>query len=174
MKTINKKRLVLLLSQLLICMVLLQIILGNRESVLPDDSSFIADDNNISANLPSFNQVALGSIDIYESIIQRPLFVMTRSNTVEETTQVEQKNANPPPLLLIGVVITPETKTALLSNTKSKEIITLKSEEVFKGWKLSEIGHNKVIFVKDNKNHELLLEVQDSPKPLTKSQPRRR
>lgn len=174
MKAINKKRLLLLLFQLLLCMVLLQIILGNRAFMQSDDNMSIQGNNNISANFSGFNQVALGSIDVYESIIQRPLFVMTRSNVVEETRQVEQTNGKPPPLLLIGVVITPETKTALLSNTQSKEVITLKSEELFKGWKLSEIEHNRVVFVKDARIHELLLEAQDSQKPLTKSQPRRR
>lgn len=174
MKAINKKRLLLLLFQLLICMVLLHIILDNRASVQSDNSVSTQSGNNISANFSVFNQVALGSIDVYESIIQRPLFVMTRSAVVEEPGQVEQKNGKPPPLLLIGVVITPETKTALLSNTQSKEVVTLKSEEIFNGWKLSEIEDHRVVFVRDSQSHELLLEVKDTEKPLTKSQPRRR
>lgn len=126
---------------------------------------------NVFTGLSGFNQAELGSLDAYDSIIERPLFAISRSVLPEETEQVEQQEQKLPDLLLIGVIITPEGKSALLRNKKTNEMLSIKAGEEIKGWALSEIDHKKIVLQRDTRRIELELEseAQDSQKSKSKS-----
>lgn len=173
MSSINKRRLVLFILLLLLSMLLLQII-RNYSKPVAVDNNLVAVDANVLSSLTGMNNMVMGSIDAYETIIQRPLFAISRSNIVEESKAVEKESNKPPPLVLIGVVLTPETKSALFREAASNEILSIKSSDYFQGWKLTEIENNRVVFLKDERTHEILLQQQDSQKSLTRSQPRRK
>jgi len=174
MKTINKKRLSVLLLLSIVCFLVLQFILARYQAANSIEQAAVDAHETVIAGAAGFNQSELGSLSAYQSIIERPLFTISRSNLTEETGEPEQVEQKLPDLLLIGVVITPETKSALLRNTKSNEMVTVKAGEKFKGWDLSEIDQQSVVLQKDTQRIELELEAQDSQQSKTKSRFRAR
>jgi len=171
MKTVNKKRLSVFFLLLVFCLLVLQFILARYRAASSIEQIAIEARETVIAGTSGFNQSELGSLAAYESIIERPLFTASRSNLPEETAEVEQVEQKLPDLLLIGVVMTPDSKSALLRNKKSNEMLTINAGEKFMGWELNEIDQQKVVLQKESQRVELELEseVQDSQKSKSKS-----
>ena len=174
MKTINKKRLFLFFLLLMLCFLVLQFVLARYRAANSFEQAAVEARETVIAGISGFNQSELGSLAAYESIIERPLFTISRSNQPEESGKAEQVEQKLPDLLLIGVVITPDSKSALLRNTKSNEVLTINAGEKFKGWELSEIEQQKVVLQKEAQRIQLELEAQDSQKTKAKSHYRAR
>lgn len=174
MTSINKKRLILFLLLIVTIILLLNSIKANRYLSGSDDINTPLQEKVETNNLSGFNQVALGSLAAYDAIVEKPLFVVGRNVVIDKKEVAQKGNIEVPDLVLIGVVITPDSEVAMLSDMKTKKFITLKTGDEFKGWKLSEILNDKVVFNTQERSHELLLHAEESKKPINRSRPRRK
>lgn len=106
---------------------------------------------------------ALPALDGYEQIAERPLFMENR----RPGSEVVETVAPPPPptpmnLKLMGIVSTPQGKTALLVDSKGK-YKRMKAQDSLDNWVLIEFGADKVTLQQGDKREDL---------PLLKKRPR--
>ena len=100
----------------------------------------------------------------YSEIIKRPLFSLDRKPPIVENEQVietidigELEN-----LVLFGVVISGETKYAILGNRKNDTTEQLKEGHRYKGWQVSSISADSIQFVGEDAQYELFLSPDES------------
>jgi len=103
-------------------------------------------------------------IEEYSQMTERPLFIEGRHPPEGEEAPVESNIAHSPlTLKLMGVVVTPRDKTALLVDARGKYKRARKNT-VVDGWKLVDIGQDKVTLAQGDEQTELKLL---KPKPKT-------
>ena len=98
----------------------------------------------------------------FSGIVERPLFNETRRPFVPEVPPTKSaKGVRPIKVLhkldweLVGVVLTPQRRSALLWSRKRKKIISVQQGAEFEGWKLEEVLSNKVIVVNGKQRRAL-------------------
>jgi hypothetical protein len=89
---------------------------------------------------------AAAPISDFSETLTRPLFHESRKPAPEvaaptpETPSVEQ-----PPLQLVGVVIVPEGRSALIRMPRSKELVEVLVGERIEGWRLESIETDRIV-----------------------------
>jgi hypothetical protein len=108
----------------------------------------------------------LPALDEYEQMTERPLFMESR-----RPGAVATETAAPPPpptpmnLKLMGIVWTPEGRTALMADAKGK-YKRLKAQDTLDGWTLIDLGTDKVTMQQGEKREDLPL-LKKRPKTST-------
>lgn len=116
----------------------------------------------------SASQLKAGSkpkpLRAYSEIVKRPLFSVDRKPPKVENEQVietidigELEN-----LVLFGVVISGETKYAILGNRKENSTEQVKEGHRYKGWQVSTISADSIQFVGKDTQYELFLSPDES------------
>jgi len=83
----------------------------------------------------------------YAEIVHRPLFSRDRRPpSVTAPSTVARPPAAIRELRLTGIVIGPDTRTAILSDGKRKQEVRLSKGEAYKGWTLQELADDGVVF----------------------------
>jgi hypothetical protein len=128
-------------------------------SVQPDDSR---------EDPPQENPVPV--IETFDEMINRPLFIQGRRPPTEETEVAVEPPEPRTPLnaKLMGVVVTPGAKTALLIDAKGK-YKRGKKNMVIDGWKVFEIKDDRVVMEQAGERKDLLL-IKPKPKPAATPQ----
>jgi hypothetical protein len=98
----------------------------------------------------------------YTEIVERPLFNETRRPFEPEVTLPDSaKSARPVKVLrkldwaLVGVVLTPQRRSALLWSRVNNKFMRVQQGAEFEGWKLEEVLSNKVIIVNGKQRRAL-------------------
>jgi hypothetical protein len=100
--------------------------------------------------LPVAEEFQLPALASYDMIEERPLFVEGRRPPPEEDEESAEESVTvsvtPPSLSLLGVLITPEGRLALVRTSKPPEVKRLREGDLVDGWKLAEIGAASILF----------------------------
>ncbi len=155
-------------SLILLCACLIGLIFyqlkyyANSEYILPP-----IDISSSEANI-DFMENQLGIIDDYDSIIERPLFSIDRrppnrqSQIIEASVNIDELDE----LIIYGVVKSGDVAYAIIGNmegeSNSKQV---KPGINYKGWRISQITTNSVVFKSDDLEYELFI----TPGELDKS-----
>ncbi len=128
--------------------------------------------------LPQANFL-LPPLEDYAEIVERPLFIQERRPPPAQEAQVAPETAietgagAPPPFVLVGIVITPETKEALLLKPGQKDLIRGLIGQRFDGWKVDSIEPDRVVVSRGTGTTEIELERKSSALPKRKVPTRR-
>lgn len=110
----------------------------------------------------------VASLDKYNEIIRRPLFLDTRRPPEDPPEDPPEPSPEPPSadetFTLLGVVLTPEATMALLQDDKSGEIARVQVGEQVNGWHLKAVQANSVSLSKGDQAVDLPL-VRDRSQP---------
>lgn len=100
----------------------------------------------------------LPALDEYEQMTERPLFMENRRPGSEIVAETAPPPLPPTPmnLKLMGVVVTPENKMALLTDAKGK-YKRLRVQEHLEGWVLVELKTDRVTLQQGEKHEDLPL-----------------
>jgi len=127
----------------------------------------------------------LPPLDDYQEITERTLFTADRrppprgANTTTETP-LPVGQPLPEHLGLTAIVMTPDGPTALVSDSKGKDILYLEQGADLAGWKLANILPDRLILTRGGQHQEMLLRRFDlappppepaSTQPTTKTEP---
>jgi hypothetical protein len=100
----------------------------------------------------------LSNLSAYAEIVRRPLFSRDRRPpSVAAPSIVARPPAAIRELRLTGIVIGPDTRTAILSDGKRKKEVRLSKGEAYKGWTLQELADDGVVFTHGERTVELPL-----------------
>lgn len=104
----------------------------------------------------------------FSEIAERPLFSRTRRPpTQEETAVEEQVVANPDALLLTGVILVDDDRTALLASPSSDRVTRVREGDELEGWTLVSVHPDKVVVRNGGTEQEIrlldTLKMRDSP-----------
>jgi hypothetical protein len=112
--------------------------------------------------VPPPRQFAVPPIDAYQEIVTRPLFAETRRPPEESPEPAGEEVATPVPaqplpdgLRLTSVVLTEDTRMALLQDPRSKRLARLRVGQEFEGWRVAEILPGRIV-LEQNGNRETL------------------
>lgn len=110
----------------------------------------------ITTSTPESSSVirTIPAVDAFADLTKRPIFVASRRSLGEiKAEQAQQTAALPeappqplPPLTLIGIIISPKGRTALLKSPQSKDTLILGEGEGIENWTVAEIGDDHVTF----------------------------
>lgn len=108
----------------------------------------------------------LEPLNRYQAIVQRPLFNDTRRPIVEkkpgasEAELAAQKTPTElPPVTLTGVIITPDSRYAMIRNTRNNEFFALTVGTTLEGWNVDSINPRRVVFSNGGGQQVVELEV---------------
>ncbi len=99
----------------------------------------------------------LKDISQYSEIIKRPLFTKNRLPAKKTHSLNAVKNNDIEGLILIGVVKSTDVQIGIVSDTKEEKIERLKIGHVYKGWKISEIAKDYIVFQDKDSEYKLFL-----------------
>jgi hypothetical protein len=112
----------------------------------------------------------------FSEIVERPLFDGSRRpfEPPEPTAQTAVTPRPPPPtppprITLIGVVITPQSRSALLLDELRRELIRASVGTSVSGWELSEVSPEGVVLRQGQRTHRLDLIENDNKGSNTSS-----
>lgn len=124
---------------------------GGEVSILP------------AVNLPS------PSLENYAETVARPLFNQGRKPS---QAGVDESANNDNPLVLVGIVITPELREALFLSRQDNEVVHALIGDWVEGWKLDSIEPDRVRVHRGGRTAEIILERGASAPTPQKSQVR--
>jgi general secretion pathway protein N len=113
---------------------------------------------------PSFSLPALGS---YASVSQRPLFSPDRRPAARSADNAGAWSS----FALAGIIITPQSREALVSHGKPPTVAHLAEGQTIEGWTVTAIYPDHVVFRDRLTEHELRLIDKSPPPPASPSQP---
>lgn len=96
-------------------------------------------------------------LEAYADILDRNLFDRSRRVPGVEAEEPPASAAEPLPLVLTGVVITPQTRFALLTDNTPDNVVRLKPGESFGRWVLVEVRRDGVTLRRGTQFRELPL-----------------
>jgi hypothetical protein len=120
----------------------------------------------------------LQEISQFRATIERPIFQATR-RPPESVGEVAIGTVDRPKLMLIGIVITAENRTAILRREQPSRdgnlpsVLHLNVGDLYNGWKLAEINGEVARFEYGEEQFLLELEFEKPPKPAPKKSRRR-
>jgi hypothetical protein len=103
--------------------------------------------------------ITLPGLEHYSDMVQRPLFMEGRRPAPEESLAAAEPpkvETGPLNLKLMGLVFTPSDKTVILVDEKNK-YKRVRNNATVAGWKLVEIGEDRVVMEQSGERKELLL-----------------
>jgi len=109
------------------------------------------------------NPVAQQPLDALSATVTRPLFAASRRKPVPVPppvvqpviVQVQPSNPEPPPVVLTGVVSTPQGMIAILSQNSGQKSKLAKVGEDLSGWRISEITEKRIIVEQGDRRFEM-------------------
>jgi len=107
-------------------------------------------------------------ISQFSEILARPLF--TEGRLPPEQPVVEQAQAQQlgtPKLKLEGIVLSPESRVAVVRDLTSNSLIRLSEGMIHTGWRLDKVNNSEVVFIRGVETFNLTLELIN--KPMAKS-----
>jgi hypothetical protein len=128
-------------------------------------------ENNIAINFDAKDMISVTGnkkefplINIYQDILDRPLFMEDRQPYVLLVPKIETniKGINSSQLSLSAVVITSEKNIAILQYAKSKILQRIALGETIDGWTLTEVHDQHVVLKKGDNIKTLILEIKGS------------
>ncbi len=104
----------------------------------------------------------------FSEIKERPLFVKERKPPIESETEIEEskKNHDFPKIKLNAVIIFDNIRRALFTAPKEKKSLSLKQGEIYKGWMLSYVQPDQVVFRKGHLQEFVPLRNYPEPKKI--------
>jgi hypothetical protein len=118
------------------------------------------------------NSFSISSLEDYQEIVDRPLFYETRRPPSPEVPEVavqeEPEEEQPLALTLIGVMVTPDAKVALVQNDDTNKVERLKLGDEIGGWEVQFIDSDNVVINKSDETKELAL-LRNKRKPSLKT-----
>ncbi|MCU7846062.1 MAG: hypothetical protein KZQ93_19680 [Candidatus Thiodiazotropha sp. (ex Monitilora ramsayi)] len=131
-----------------------------------------SDSKDRAASPRSFKALPISS---FSEITQRPLFVEGRVPPEQPVAKGPSKSPRTPlNLKLEGVAITPDSKTAVIMDLTSKELLRLREGMSHKDWKVVSVERETVKINRGKQELTLILEIDANPgarKPKPKSKP---
>lgn len=134
----------------------------------------------------------LPPLEMYQEIIERPLFIDTRrpwdpeegtagSGTPEESETQEPMADELPPWDLIGVMISPVMRSALLWDFTKNEAFRMEEGAALEGWEVEQVHPDGIVLSRGPQQHQLELrdyeqdqpQVAQPPQATRRSTPRR-
>lgn len=107
----------------------------------------------------------LPALDEYAEVTARPLFNEDRRPDPEEEggegepEQEQLAGLEPPPVTLSGVIITPETRVAMLEHNRRNEQLALEQGDTLDGWTLESVEERRIVFASGDALEPVMLEV---------------
>jgi hypothetical protein len=119
--------------------------------------------------LPDLN-FSLPPLEQYGEIIERPLFMPDRKpQKQEEQAQVEATGpVNSPQARLLGTIITPQKRQALIEDILAGKILHLEQGMPIQDWQVQEIQPDRVVLARQGQSQpqELLLRTYNEPQAV--------
>ncbi len=154
---------------LLMCGLLTVLIFKQWESFsleLPNNESPQEMSNSmpVKSNLILGNQNRTILITQFNEILARPLFVEGRLPAeVPEPEKADVQQVGLPKLKLEGVVISPESRVAVVRDLTNNSLIRLSEGMIHTGWRLTKVDHSEAILERGDETHKLQLELINKP-----------
>ncbi len=119
-----------------------------------------------SSNSTQNAQDKLKALQAYAEIVQRPLFAIDRKPPAEQNEAVDESVdiGELENLVLLGVVISGDTKYAIVGNRQEKSTEQVKEGHRYKGWRVSAIVPNSIKFVGRDAEYELFISPNETNK----------
>lgn len=154
---------------LLLCGLLIALIVRQWEGyppTLPDLDLTSEDSDSTRDNTSRFlrNQHKTIQISKFSEILARPLFVEGRLPDEEEEVEsgvVQQ--VGQPKLKLEGVVLSPESRVAVVRDLTNNELIRLTVGMIHTGWRLTVVNDIEAVFERNDETFTLSLELISKP-----------
>ena len=109
-------------------------------------------------------------ISQFSEILARPLF--TEGRLPAEEPEPEQSFDQPvglPKLKLEGVVLSPESRVAVVRDLTDNSLVRLSVGMIHQGWRVTEVTTKEAILERDGESHRLPLELVHKPATKTTS-----
>ncbi len=123
------------------------------------------------AALPSQPSFAMAPIESFSEIVTRPLFSELRRPPIPDA----EPGGEPEPIavpkvqrglfVLVGVVITGQTRLAIVRNRKANEVVRLERGARIEGWTVESIEPDRVVFRQGAEIDEVNLDDSLAPPP---------
>ena len=127
----------------------------------------------VSADSPEhepFKPFEVPPLDQYSEIVERPLFLETRRPPPPEIPDVaveeEEQPVEEQVFTLLGVMVTPDSKMALVEVDESGNVARLKVGDEVEGWELDSVSADNVVLRKGESVKNLPLVRNKPPSPL--------
>jgi hypothetical protein len=155
--SMSRGRLTRTILVLLNFMLVLTIWLLWRNAPQPDSSIQVPGVETAPLQLPSSPLHAL-SPEHYQELVARPLFWTERRAVVSESP-VPATTANQPlAFVLIGVVMSPQSKHALLSKPGSDEVLKVQPGDIVEGWQVESMAADSVTLSRGGERQQITLD----------------
>lgn len=105
----------------------------------------------------------------FPELVSRTMFAGNRRSTAA-ASKGGQSAMTRGQFMLVGVLITPKQRSALLRDTKTNKTETVALGGLVRGMTLSEAGNSRVVLQQGAETEELTLNVQTGPKPPSLAQ----
>ena len=120
--------------------------------------------------LPATPTFALPPATRYAEISQRPLFSQSRRPPDIAADVASEAAAVDLGVTLQGIVVAGPNRIAIFKDAATGEMLRLKRNDRFKGWQLSQVSGQGVVFLNNDKEQRLELDYEQAPP----AQPNRR
>lgn len=122
------------------------------------------------------SRFAMPPITTYSETVKRPLFSPSRQPP-EQTTEIPVPKPVPNQDIkarLAGIIITPESRFALLQKPQETEAIRVSEGQNFEGWVVESIQPDRIVLSRGESSQVVMIEdeIQKAP-PATRRKPRR-
>ncbi len=135
------------------------------------------------AALPSQPSFAIAPIESFSEIVTRPLFSELRRPPIPDAEPGGEPEPEPEPIavakvhrglfVLVGVVITSQTRLAIVRNRKANEVVRLERGARIEGWTVESIEPDRVVFRQGAEIDEVKLDDSLAPPPAVPTRKRR-
>ena len=112
---------------------------------------------------------ALPPLSSFDAILKRPIFSSGRRASQGSAVVVSQELG----VNLTGIITSANDKFVILAPQEGGTSVRLREGEDYRGWTLTQVERNKVVFRRGNKEEQLEL-TYDEPPPQAKKKQRRR
>jgi hypothetical protein len=110
----------------------------------------------------------------YREIVERSLFVSTRqAGVLDELVAGEgRQSEGPPPFVLVGTIILPSTRVALLRQATGTRVLRVpEGKDASGGWRVAKVDRDSVLLRRGGQSQELKLKKsQKKPESAKKSE----
>ena len=118
---------------------------------------------------------ALPPIETLSETVERPLFRADRRPAAVEETPEEVEDAESGLFTLVGIIVAPTQRIALVKVRGSPEVLQLSEGQQANGWTVVQIRPEEVVFESDDKTETIeLIDIKPSPPPRRPAKRERR
>lgn len=159
--SMNRGRLTRSILLLINLVLVLTIWLLWRNASQPDSAMEMPGVKAAPLQLPS-SPLRMLSLDQYQELVARPLFWSER-RALEIESPAEVSTGNQPlAFVLIGVVMSPQSKHALLSKPGSGEVIKVQPGDIVEGWQVESMTADSVSLSRGGEHQKIYLDEERS------------